>query len=74
MLLKNEGNLLPLDGTKPLRLLVTGPNADEIYSQLGDYTPGPAGIWRDGAPGTGAVGGRDAGPGLLCPWLSGLCH
>lgn len=39
MLLKNEGNLLPLDGTKPLRLLVTGPNADEIYSQLGDYTP-----------------------------------
>lgn len=39
VLLKNEGNLLPLDGTKPLRLLVTGPNADEIYSQLGDYTP-----------------------------------
>ena len=39
VLLKNEQNLLPLDGTKPLRLLVTGPNADEIYCQLGDYTP-----------------------------------
>ena len=39
VLLKNAGNLLPLDGTKPLRLLVTGPNADDIYCQLGDYTP-----------------------------------
>ena len=39
VLLKNEQNLLPLDGTKPLRLLVTGPNADDIYCQLGDYTP-----------------------------------
>ena len=33
VLLKNEQNLLPLDGTKPLRLLVTGPNADDIYCQ-----------------------------------------
>lgn len=39
VLLKNQGELLPLDGTAPLRVLVTGPNADEIYSQLGDYTP-----------------------------------
>lgn len=39
VLLKNAGNLLPLDGNKPLRLLVTGPNADDIYCQLGDYTP-----------------------------------
>ena len=39
MLLKNAGGLLPLDGTKPLRILITGPSADEIYCQLGDYTP-----------------------------------
>lgn len=39
VLLKNDGDLLPLDGTRPLRVLVTGPNADEIYNQLGDYTP-----------------------------------
>ena len=39
VLLKNEGNLLPLAADKPLRLFLTGPNADEIYNQLGDYTP-----------------------------------
>ena len=39
IVLKNQGGLLPLDGGKPLRLLVTGPNADDIYNQLGDYTP-----------------------------------
>ncbi len=39
VLLKNAGGLLPLDGTKPLRILLTGPSADEIYCQLGDYTP-----------------------------------
>lgn len=38
-LLKNEGSLLPLEGEKPLHILVTGPNADSIYNQLGDYTP-----------------------------------
>ena len=38
-LLKNAGNLLPLDGTKPLRILLTGPGADDLYGQLGDYTP-----------------------------------
>lgn len=48
VLLKNEGGLLPLDGTKPLRLLLTGPNADDLYCQLGDYTP-PV------RPGTGAT-------------------
>lgn len=39
VLLKNETNLLPFDESKPLRVLVTGPNADAIYNQLGDYTP-----------------------------------
>ncbi len=39
ILLKNEGNLLPLSSDKPLRLFLTGPNADEIYNQMGDYTP-----------------------------------
>ena len=37
VLLKNEKNLLPL----PIagRIGLTGPNADAIYNQLGDYTP-----------------------------------
>lgn len=39
VLLKNEKGMLPLDESKPLRILVTGPNADAIYNQLGDYTP-----------------------------------
>ena len=39
VLLKNEGNLLPLSAEKPLKLAIIGPNADEIYNQLGDYTP-----------------------------------
>jgi beta-glucosidase len=36
VLLKNEGGLLPLNGVK--RIAVVGPNADNIYNQLGDYT------------------------------------
>ncbi len=48
VLLKNRGGLLPLDGTRPLRVLLTGPNADDLYCQLGDYTP-PV------RPGTGAT-------------------
>ena len=39
VLLRNSGNLLPLDGGKPLRVLLTGPSADDLYAQLGDYTP-----------------------------------
>ncbi|MDE7218953.1 MAG: glycoside hydrolase family 3 C-terminal domain-containing protein [Oscillospiraceae bacterium] len=39
VLLKNCGGLLPLDGGKPLRILLTGPGADDLYGQLGDYTP-----------------------------------
>ncbi|WP_231491718.1 glycoside hydrolase family 3 N-terminal domain-containing protein [Pedobacter sp. Leaf170] len=37
VLLKNEGNVLPLN--KSLKnIAVIGPNADNIYNQLGDYT------------------------------------
>ena len=39
VLLKNEGNLLPLNVAEPLRIAMTGPNADAMYNQLGDYTP-----------------------------------
>ena len=37
ILLKNRENSLPLENAGSI--LVTGPNADDIYSQLGDYTP-----------------------------------
>lgn len=37
VLLKNDNNLLPLS-KKLNRILVVGPNADNIYNQLGDYT------------------------------------
>ncbi len=36
VLLKNQG-VLPLD--KGRKVVLTGPNADAIYNQLGDYTP-----------------------------------
>lgn len=37
VLLKNEGNTLPLSKTGT-KLAVIGPNANHIYNQLGDYT------------------------------------
>lgn len=37
ILLKNEENLLPLENKK--NIAVIGPGAEEIYYQLGDYTP-----------------------------------
>ncbi|MDR0667243.1 MAG: glycoside hydrolase family 3 C-terminal domain-containing protein [Prevotellaceae bacterium] len=37
VLLKNEGGLLPLD-KRIARVLVVGPNADNVYNLLGDYT------------------------------------
>lgn len=37
VLLKNEGGMLPL--AKSQRVAVIGPNADNVYNQLGDYTP-----------------------------------
>lgn len=66
VLLKNQGNLLPLDASKPLRLGITGPNADALYNQLGDYTP-PV---RDGAgstpfPGCGPILPMKEAPGSL---------
>ncbi len=39
VLLKNEKDLLPLDFRRPLQLGMVGPNAHQIYNQLGDYTP-----------------------------------
>ncbi len=39
VLLKNENSILPLDGKKLKSIAVIGPNADELYHQLGDYTP-----------------------------------
>lgn len=38
VLLKNENNLLPLTD-KNSRIAVIGPNADDIYRQIGDYSP-----------------------------------
>ena len=37
VLLKNEGTLLPLK--RDCKIGLTGPNADALYNQLGDYTP-----------------------------------
>ena len=39
VLLKNEGGLLPLPADRPLELALVGPGADDLYGQLGDYTP-----------------------------------
>lgn len=39
VLLKNEGNLLPLNREQGLTIGITGPNAHALYHQLGDYTP-----------------------------------
>ncbi|MBN1559808.1 glycoside hydrolase family 3 C-terminal domain-containing protein [candidate division KSB1 bacterium] len=38
ILLKNEGNLLPLDKAKIKSIALIGPNADDGRNQLGDYT------------------------------------
>ncbi len=37
-LLENRGGILPLDPAVHRRVAVVGPNADNIYNQLGDYT------------------------------------
>lgn len=37
-LLENRDGILPLDPTALRRVAVVGPNADNIYNQLGDYT------------------------------------
>jgi beta-glucosidase len=38
VLLKNDGDLLPLDRQTCGTVAVIGPNADQAYNQLGDYT------------------------------------
>ncbi|MGM0124098.1 beta-glucosidase [Enterococcus sp. AZ194] len=39
VLLKNENKQLPLDKESLTKLAVIGPNANQLYNQLGDYTP-----------------------------------
>lgn len=39
VLLKNEADTLPIALEKVKKIAVIGPNADEVYNQLGDYTP-----------------------------------
>ncbi len=39
VLLKNEDDILPLIRNQQMKLAVIGPNADNIYAQLGDYSP-----------------------------------
>ena len=39
VLLKNEDNILPINPNKKLKIAVIGPNGNDIYNQLGDYTP-----------------------------------
>jgi beta-glucosidase len=38
VLLRNGDNLLPLDASKIKTIAVIGPNSDDIYSQIGDYS------------------------------------
>lgn len=39
VLLKNQERLLPLNVAQPQRIALVGSNVNEIYNQLGDYTP-----------------------------------
>jgi beta-glucosidase len=39
VLLENKDNILPLNRNKIKSIAVIGPNADNLYNQLGDYTP-----------------------------------
>ncbi len=39
VLLKNENALLPLNPRRYARIAVIGPNADDRYAQIGDYSP-----------------------------------
>ncbi|MBQ7840473.1 MAG: glycoside hydrolase family 3 C-terminal domain-containing protein [Lachnospiraceae bacterium] len=39
VLLHNNSGVLPFDKKEKKKILVTGPNADALYHQLGDYTP-----------------------------------
>jgi beta-glucosidase len=48
VLLKNDSNLLPLTShLSPLRILLTGPNANSIWAMCGDYTyPAMSYFWK----------------------------
>jgi len=39
VLLKNKDQILPIDKSKIKNIAVIGPNAHQLYNQLGDYTP-----------------------------------
>ena len=39
ILLKNENNILPLKFNKKIKIAIIGPNSNDIYNQLGDYSP-----------------------------------
>lgn len=39
VLLKNEGGLLPMSAENNWNIAVIGPNADNLYAQMGDYSP-----------------------------------
>jgi beta-glucosidase len=72
VLLKNHDRLLPLSRTA--RIAVIGPNADDLASQLGDYTapqrPGTGVSVLAGMGGAGA--GYERGCGLTTPEPGGL--
>ncbi|MBQ9255187.1 MAG: glycoside hydrolase family 3 C-terminal domain-containing protein [Bacteroidales bacterium] len=38
VLLENKENILPLSKDKKMKIALIGPNADNVYNQLGDYT------------------------------------
>lgn len=66
-LLKNADGILPLDRSKLRRIAVIGPNADEQYNQLGDYTaPQP-----DDKITTILEGIRQAAPGVEIVYVKG---
>ena len=47
VLLQNDSNLLPLSSEAPLRVLVTGPNANSMWAMCGDYSfPAMTFFWK----------------------------
>lgn len=38
VLMNNSSNILPLDSTNKMKIFIGGPNADNVYNLLGDYT------------------------------------
>ena len=47
VLLQNDSNLLPLNSEAPLKVLVTGPNANSMWAMCGDYSfPAMTFFWK----------------------------